>query len=696
MQRSYLSRITGILTLLSLLLLPSNPVPVALAEPTAGPDDEIIYIDAGNFIRVIDPNVEPGTQEITWSSPEGIWFDFATGDFNNDGDKEIVAIGGGRLTVFDPVVRDTTIVPDGIINLVPWKRLHERALNNADIVAAGNLVQGSPGDEILVGYNVSEGGGINYRVDILNTPDGGRTWNTHISLGFGAKWTYIKVGNINNTGSDDILMGRTTGNDSLVEAREVDNNFATIFSRPDSTLFTQQDGAIGQVYGGGTGEAVLLRTFSGTSEAAVMLIYQFVNGSWQIVEDPNNTQTDDSAHFFPHPFKVATGDINGNGDDEIVWLRDAPIGNTTTVRMVMINRGNDQLPAFESPLDSDNGFRVIAMGDPDGDGRQEVVVMRNNRIVVFTAPETGDTSQTRDYSGISTNLRSLKLANLDGPGYTAGARFSASPTSLSVTLMAGTKETNNYGIQLTNIGSGGSLPISVSKEQSAPWFNFSVPVNATPASIFVSGFDASNLAPGTYRDRLRVTSSNTNVLNQPFYIPIELIVTPASFSVSPASFGVAFSTTETVTQTYNVAVNGLPGLTFSAAILSKPEFNAATAALGGSPSSAYFAESGALVLGNGSQEYTTSVSRIVSDARAASANHWPSAFAWATASSASSTVPSIITVAVSPTLMTSTLGQGILIVMADKRAGAFPNNMKMSEFTAIQTDTPIRLPLIFR
>lgn len=696
MQRSYLSRITGILTILSLLLLPSSPAPVALAEPAAGPDDEIIYIDAGNFIRVIDPNVEPGTQEILWSSPEGIWFDFATGDFNNDGDKEIVAIGGGRLTVFDPVVRDTSIVPDDLNNLVPWKRLHERALNNADIVAAGNLVQGSPGDEILVGYNVSEGGGITYRVDILNTPDGGRTWNTHATQGYAAKWNYIKVGNINNAGSDDLLMGRTTAGDSLVEAREVDNNFATIFSRSDSTLFTQSDGSIGQVYGGGTGEAVFLRTFAGTTEAAVMLIYQFINGSWQVVEDPNNQQTDDTAHFFPHPLKIVTGDINGNGDDEIVWLRDAPLGNNSTVRMVMINRGNDQLPAFESPLDSDNGYRVIAMGDPDGDGRKEIVLMRNNRIVVFTAPETGNTGLTRDYPGVSTNLRSLKLANLDGPGYTAGARFSATPDSLSVTLEAGTTMIQNFGIQITNIGSGGSLPISVSKEQSAPWFDFAVGVNATPASIFVTRFDASNLAPGTYRDRLRVTSSNTSVLNQPFFIPIELIVTPATFNISPAFFGMTFKTTETMPQTSSVTINGLPGLTFSAAILSKPELNAATAALGGNPTSAWFAESGALVLANGTKEYTTSVSRIASDARATSANSWPSAFPWASASSASAVVPATITVAISPTLMTSSLGQGILLVMADKRAGAFPQNVKMSEFTAIATDTPFYMPIVFR
>ena len=697
MQRYPLSRITGVLILLSLLLIPSSPAQIALAEPAAGPDDEIIYIDSSNFIRVIDPNVETGTQEITWSSPDANWFDFATGDFNNDGDDEIVAIGGGRLTVFDPVVRDSSIVPDGAPNLVPWVRLHERSMPNADIIGAGNLDQNVPGDEIVVGYNVSEPNGINYRVDVLKTGDGGRSWITHISQGYGAKWNYIKVGNINSVGSDDLLMGRTTAFDSLVEAHEVDNNFATIFSRGDSTIFTQRDGAIGQIYGGGTGEAVWLRSFNGTTEAPVMLLYQFTNGAWQIVEDSNNAESDDSAHFNPHPYKVVTGDINGNGDDEIIWLRDAPSGNTSIVRLVVINRGSDALPAFETPLDSDNGYRTLATGDPDGDGRDEVAIMRSNRIVVFTAVESGNTSLTRDYSNIGTNSRSLQFANLDGNGFVAGARFSASPTSLAVSLVSGTKDTQVLNIQLTNIGSGGNLPITISKEGNSAWFNFSLGTNTTPANIFVTPFDATNLAPGVYKDRLMVTSSNSGVLNQPFYIPVEMTVTAATFTLSSSPMSMAFSPSDTLTRTHTVGVGGLPGLTFSAAILSQPEVRAATAALGTKPTQAHFAESGALILGNGVDEYTTSISRSDVQAQAASASDWPSAFPWIQASSAGTVVPGNITIAVLPALMPAdTASNGVLLVLADDRAGAFPDNMEMFEFSVVKSSAPIYLPITFR
>lgn len=700
MKKSVLSRVLGVLVLLS-MLLPAGATQPALAEPAATTDDEIIYIDSSNKIKVIDPNFADGNQQIQWESPDNIWFDLATGDFNNDGDKEIVAIGGGKLTVFDPVVRDGSISPDGDFNLVPWKRLHERALNNADIIAAGNLDSGAPGDEIVVGYNVSEPNGINYRIDVLKTADGGRNWTVHLSRGFGAKWTYIAVGNLNNSGSDDLLLGRNTSGDSRVEAHEVDNGFALIFERVDSTLFTQRDGAIGQVYGGGTGEAVLLRSFGGTSEAAVLLIYQFINGGWTIVEDTNNPQTDDSAHFFPHPFDVAVGDVNGSGDDEIIWLREAPSGNTTTARLVVMNRGSDSQPTFETPLDSDNGYRVLAVGDPDGDGRKEIGVMRDNRIRVFSSVESGNTGLFDDTGNIGTNRRTLKMANLDGEGYKAGARFSASPTSLSETLQAGIVKSGTQLIQLTNVGSGGNLPISVSKESGAEWFSFSVADPAsTPASIFITQFDASKLAPGVYTDRLKVTSTNTNVLNQPFYIPIQLTVTEASFSINPTSFGLVSPKTQPMTTTTGVTVNGLPGLTFTAAVMSKPEFGAATAALGMEPTRARYSESGALVLGNGSREFTTSLSRDLQggdqNSRAAATSNWPSGIAGITASSGSTTVQETITVAMSPTLMTTDVAHGVLLVLADERAGAFPDNLKTASFVAIRSEPPVYAPVVRR
>lgn len=322
--------------------------------------------------------------------------------------------------------------------------------------------------------------------------------------------------------------------------------------------------------------------------------------------------------------------------------------------------------------------------------------MRNNRIRYFYAVESGNTALSTDFDGIVTNSRSLQMANLDGTGYAAGARFSASPTSISTSLEAGTVKVQNLSIQLSNVGSGGNLPITVSKEGSSNWFNFSVGSSTTPASIFITQFDASALTPGTYRDRLVVTSSAGNVLNQPYYIPIELIVTEASFSLNPTSFTAVMPQSEPKTESRYVAVNGLPGLTFTAAILSQPEFTEASRALGSQPTRGYFAESGSLVLGSGSQEFTTSLTRSAQGSRTAAANEWPSGVPGATASSAGVIAPDTITVVVSSTQMAGDVAYGVLLVLADERAGSFPDNLKSSEFLLLRTNTAAYLPVISR
>jgi hypothetical protein len=82
----------------------------------------------------------------------------------------------------------------------------------------------------------------------------------------------------------------------------------------------------------------------------------------------------------------------------------------------MENRGVDNLPAFELPLDEDNDYRVGAGGDVDADNRDEIVVMRSNRILQYIDPENGSAAATRSWD-VDSNGRSLVLANLDGLGY---------------------------------------------------------------------------------------------------------------------------------------------------------------------------------------------------------------------------------------------------------------------------------------
>ena len=84
-----------------------SPSPTA---PTAGVNDEIVFIDANGFIRVFDYVDDVPPETVRWYSPIGGFADIALGDVNDDSDMEIIGVRGGpeegELVIFDPVVVD--------------------------------------------------------------------------------------------------------------------------------------------------------------------------------------------------------------------------------------------------------------------------------------------------------------------------------------------------------------------------------------------------------------------------------------------------------------------------------------------------------------------------------------------------------------------------------------------------------------
>ncbi|MBI1296854.1 hypothetical protein GC175_18015 [bacterium] len=686
MQRRMLTRIASILLLLA-VLLPTATISQVQAEETATVDDEIIYIDASGRIKIIDPNVAPGTQEIRWESPDIGWFDVAAGDFNGDGDAEIVAIGNNKVTIFDPVMQPNSgLTPDGVINNVPWVRLYEMSVpGTANIVSAGNLDQGVAGDEIVVGYSKpNQGDGIIYEMIVLKRTDAqGRAWTTHATAGFGAPWKFVRAGNIDNQGSEDIVRLRDADT-AAIQAAQIDNNWATIFDR-NRFGFTYTSAAIGQFVAGGPSEVVVTRTFDGTTEAPSVLVYQFVNNGW--------TTSGFEYLYFPHPFFAFFADINGNGDDELFWIRDVP-SNASAPRMVMINAGGDALPGFEVGLDADNGYRVGAGGDVDADGRDEVVVIRASRIFQFNDPENGPTANTRFWD-IAGNGRSLVLANVDGTGYAAADQFRVNLSEVNVSLNAGTFSDAVQSIQLVVDGANPIVQFTVSKENNAPWFNVAASTNTTPATIFLNSFNAVLLKPGTYSDRIVIRAVGANIANSPLYVRVNLTVEPVDFELTRSALAFFFPIGATASKTESIAVSSAYGaLTYSTALMPQPPFDAAVEALGEEPSFGYRTEAGDIVLVNAlGEEYRIEVPE---DAQvSASATVWPSV-PWATVQSTGNLMPDTITITATPTVMAQPREEAILLIIADERTGVYPNNIKVIPVIAAKDQFLNFLPRIGR
>ena len=79
--------------------------------------------------------------------------------------------------------------------------------------------------------------------------------------------------------------------------------------------------------------------------------------------------------------------------------------------------GNDMTP-FATKLDVDNGYRAGAAGDVDGDGKDEVVLVRDNRIRVYYSTEIhGSARYFYIAYTLNTNKAAVEVGNLDKNGF---------------------------------------------------------------------------------------------------------------------------------------------------------------------------------------------------------------------------------------------------------------------------------------
>ncbi len=695
------------------LLMPSIDMGSAqaavTAEVDATTDDEIVYLDVAGCVIVKDTNqLSPNHELITFNSNlagDCGYTDLATGDFNNDGDAEIVAVGNfggsGKLTIFDPVYRGAD--PEGTDpeSNVPWKRIYTLSKSGSPItlVGAGNMNYNVPGDEIFIGYSVSEPNNINARIEVLiATNTNGTAWTTHINKSFGAAWDTVQVGNINGAGSDDVVLIRNIPvangeTNSLIEAHQIDSDFASIWSN-GGTDRRWNSAAIGQVYAGGTGEVLAARQFPSYAPAATFFIFGYSNGTLKEADG-------DGLAFFPYPQYVFTADINGNGDDEAFFIRSLP-SDASSVRLVMRNRGGDSLPAFELPLDADNGFFQGIGGDVDADGKDEVILLRSNILRIYQSPDSNQLYDDIPISTKSTGNRTdslVSVANVDGTGYSAGARLTVTPDLIVHTLQAGLADSQWIQLDVTNSGTSGVIDFVISPPSASWILDFAYDSTATPSKLYIK-FDATALTPGQYLGpRITLTTNTPNVLNPTVVIPIALNVTPAVFNVAPEAISRVYMPGQdtSVPISTTVTVNGTPGVNYSAGILSTSTLRTIQDSFGTAIVGGYADETGQLVLKDAlGYVYKTGVAALGTDELSAASVSWPSGVAWAGALSADGVVSDVLTVGFYGDKLTPSHGSAVLVIVADAQAGDYPDNVRFIPIDLLKATSSLMLPSVTR
>jgi hypothetical protein len=667
--RPYL-RATLILLLLGAFVPGTLLPPAALAETSADPDSEIVYLDNTGVIRILDLMQSGNAPLVDWSSPTGGWENIALGDVNNDGDREIISIkdasGVTTLTVWDPVVANGAFdakTPNGI----PWAKLYERTdQGNQKMVGTGKLDANLPGDHIAYVLQINAS---TQKLIVLKpttaTPTG-REWTTHFTRDFNEEWETISIGNVDNSGADEIaLVDREQGRLSVYRA---DGTSGSILNRT-GTDRPYRVGLIAQFDGNRGKDVIAIRNGELLPSYFVL---KFDSGSFSEVK---------SEAFNPSPRAAFAADINDDGKEEIVMLRQSTaIGNV--VRMIV--RGDDQskVPVeLEQFLDKDNGYESGASGDVDGDGKDEIIIMRDNNIRVYTQPDRN--ASFSDY-GRQTNKDSIIIGDLDRNGFRIGNLLSSSISSIEETWqIGGTGNTKQF--ELRN-ATDNNIPISyrIEVEGNPSWLTVSPTFGNTPGFVTYQA-NAVNLAAGDYTTRLRITSDNQTVINQPFFINVKLKATPALLEPRPDSLAFSYLTSQQpVTLTRLVGIFGTDGVRYTAAVASVPAVQSAAASLTGEITNGYVAEDGRVIVqdaaGNEAlldQQDSTSVS-------------------WLAVTPAEGVVPGNLTLTAFSNNQTNSFDQAYLVIIGDSRTGRPPQNVRLVPIAMLRATTQIFIPAVFR
>ncbi len=697
----------------------------ATTAPNAEPSEEIVFLDNEGRIRVYDRETNPdlpGNPTVDWSSPSGGWGYIDLGDFNNDGDMEIAALrqvgSDFQWTIFDPVVARGATNPDRKTpNGIPWDILYESTPESGEIqfIVAGNFDDGIPGDELAIGWQDS----ANYtHVRIMKAAsrgsDGnptGRDWEQHTQGDFNQRYSFGAAGNIyrDESPADELVLVDKDSSRSRMDVFRVDRNWEVAEDK-SSTTQELREVAIGQIIAGGPEEIALIRSTASPTENS-LIVYEMrrVDGEYELVED-------ETWAFAPKPEVVFLADITGNGDQEVWFLRKHP--HEDGARLIMRDEWGSDDSLFEDDpieksLDEDNGYLAGVGADVDGDGKDEIVIMRDDRIRIYTRPDESMGDSTIVEHRVNTNQRTIRAGNLDAAGYIEGPTFGVSRTRIEASVPVGTVS-GDFAVDIQNITTPDPVTFQVFKPGDAPWMTITPAVATTPATINVR-FNATSLPIGTYISQFTINAPG--VLNSPVTIEVELTVTPAVISFG--AVGAAHVTypcgepnAGSISDVITVRVGGTVGLNYRAALVALPSQAAAaseevTAAnLADAVAGAEIADNGDIILYDAQGNTRTFATGIPAglpaggdvSASAVLSTAWPidPAINWVTSVSSNQTaVPSDIRFEFDTSSLPAEYGlrQAVLVLVADTSAGTPPENVFALPVSTMCARSQLVLPL---
>jgi hypothetical protein len=320
------------------------------AQSTGFQGGSMTLLGAAGAVLTASPHPEGGIQIVMTVAPVP---DVAN-DFNGDGRSDIMfRHDNGAITNFLGTANGGILNNGDSVYTV---------VDNAWAMAGTGDFNGDGKDDVL--WRNSNGAIFNF----LGTANGGVTNNGDNSfLSLSASWTVSGIGDFNGDGRDDILFRDANGVifDYLGTA-------SGGFTANTSNLYTDIADAwhvsgVGDFNGDGRDDILFrndngaITNFLGTANGGILNngdnIYTVVDNSWHI---------------------AGTGDFNGDGRDDILWRNDngAVFTFLSTANGGVINNGDNSYAAMS------NVWHVEAIGDYNGDGRDDILWRHDNGTVI--------------------------------------------------------------------------------------------------------------------------------------------------------------------------------------------------------------------------------------------------------------------------------------------------------------------------
>ncbi len=503
---------------------PQNRPPGQGVSAQALIKDEEVAVIVGNAVSVWDPSPADSSAPVSFQIAEGTgWRDIATGDFDGNGDMEIVVIDNyAWVKVYNP---------GGPPMGFSFSKSYYNVLQGRTWVrVATGDTDGDNRDEIVVISTPISDASILY---VIDPKDGNEP---SVATFSGGTWYYIDVGQFLGDGRAEVALAEyykadTTSPEAYFYLWDPWNPMTTMYGYKRSGPFYGL--AMGDLDRDGRAEVFLSR--AGKHDPSLLGFDFYISPPEYKVYDLGSNLpswgeglgTDE----YPGWGHVDLGDITGNGDDERVGVRDIPknapddfenflVGDKYYVQPDEPNtsEGYHFIPATE--------WQGVKLLDYNGDGNKEPVFRKGNYVAGYDWVVLGGAMWPFGSAAFAADVAAMAVGDFESP------MLQVTPEQLTFLMDRHTRELVPASMSLQINITSGEFNWTATYTSTLSWLKMVPTSDTEPSKAFIlvdaaavptdtvqsyNGWITFNAPSGVY-DSPKVVTATLKVLDEIFSV----------------------------------------------------------------------------------------------------------------------------------------------------------------------------------